>query len=152
MRMSQTLSFRYMEDKDLDEIMELEHQCFTVPWSRDAFYNELHQNKFASYIVLEEAGRIIGYCGAWLVIDEAHITNVAILPDFRGRGLGEAIMQKMIDQCKENQIERMTLEVRESNTVAQSLYRKLGFQDGAIRKNYYSDNQEDAIVMWVDIE
>ncbi|MGM9924774.1 MAG: ribosomal protein S18-alanine N-acetyltransferase [Bacillus sp. (in: firmicutes)] len=150
--MSQTLSFRLMEEKDLDEIMELEHRCFTVPWTKDAFYNEIHQNKFATYIVLEEEGKIIGYCGAWLVIDEAHITNVAILPEYRGRGLGEALMVKMMDKCREESIERMTLEVRVSNVVAQSLYRKLGFQNGAIRKNYYSDNQEDAIVMWVNIK
>ncbi|MEH6942361.1 ribosomal protein S18-alanine N-acetyltransferase [Bacillus sp. JJ722] len=150
--MSHTLSFRYMEEKDLDEIIELEHECFTVPWTKEAFFNELHQNQFATYIVLEEEGKIIGYCGAWLVIDEAHITNIAVLPQYRGRGLGEALLNKMIDKCREVHIERMTLEVRVSNIVAQSLYKKLGFQDGAIRKNYYSDNQEDAIVMWVNIE
>lgn len=150
--MSQTLSFRDMEEKDLDEIIELEHKCFTVPWSKDAFVSEISQNRFAKYIILEEEGKIIGYCGAWLVVDEAHITNVAILPEFRGRGLGEALMNAMIDICRRKHIERMTLEVRKSNTVAQSLYKKLGFQEGAIRKNYYSDNQEDAIVMWVNIE
>lgn len=150
--MSQTLSFRFMEERDLDAIMYLEERCFTLPWSRDAFYNELNQNQFASYIVLEEEGQIVGYCGAWLVIDEAHITNIAILPEFRGRGFGEALLRKMMEQCREKDIERMTLEVRVSNKVAQSLYKKLGFQEGAIRKNYYSDNQEDAIVMWVDVE
>lgn len=150
--MSQTLTFRFMEERDLDAIVELENRCFTVPWSRDAFYNELNQNKFACYIVLEQEEQIIGYCGAWLVIDEAHITNIAILPEFRGQKLGEALLNKMIERSREKGIERMTLEVRESNTVAQSLYKKLGFQNGAIRKNYYSDNQEDAIVMWVNIE
>ena len=150
--MSQTLSFRFMEERDLDAIMVLEERCFTLSWSREAFYNELNQNRFATYLVLEEEGQIIGYCGAWLVVDEAHITNIAILPEFRGRGLGEALLSKMIEQCKEQNIERMTLEVRETNTVAQSLYTKLGFQKGAIRRNYYSDNQEDAIVMWVNIE
>ena len=150
--MSQTLTFRFMEERDLDAIVELENRCFTVPWSRDAFYNELNQNKFACYIVLEQEDQIIGYCGAWLVIDEAHITNIAILPEFRGQKLGEALLNKMIERSREKGIERMTLEVRESNTVAQSLYKKLGFQNGAVRKNYYSDNQEDAIVMWVNIE
>lgn len=150
--MSQTLTFRFMEERDLDAIVELENRCFTVPWSRDAFYNELNKNKFACYIVLEQEDQIIGYCGAWLVIDEAHITNIAILPEFRGQKLGEALLNKMIERSREKGIERMTLEVRESNTVAQSLYKKLGFQNGAVRKNYYSDNQEDAIVMWVNIE
>ena len=150
--MSQTLTFRFMEERDLDAIVELENRCFTVPWSRDAFYNELNQNKFACYIVLEQEDQIIGYCGAWLIIDEAHITNIAILPEFRGQKLGEALLNKMIERSREKGIERMTLEVRKSNTVAQSLYKKLGFQNGAVRKNYYSDNQEDAIVMWVNIE
>lgn len=150
--MSQTLTFRFMEERDLDAIVELENRCFTVPWSRDAFYNELNKNKFACYIVLEQEDQIIGYCGAWLIIDEAHITNIAILPEFRGQKLGEALLNKMIERSREKGIERMTLEVRESNTVAQSLYKKLGFQNGAVRKNYYSDNQEDAIVMWVNIE
>ena len=114
--------------------------------------DELNKNKFACYIVLEQEDQIIGYCGAWLIIDEAHITNIAILPEFRGQKLGEALLNKMIERSREKGIERMTLEVRKSNTVAQSLYKKLGFQNGAVRKNYYSDNQEDAIVMWVNIE
>lgn len=150
--MSQTISFRFMNEHDLDEIMLLEQKCFTLPWTKEAFFNELNQNQFASYIVLEEEGKIVGYCGAWLVIDEAHITNIAVLPEFRGRGFGEALLNKMIEQCREKGIERMTLEVRVSNIAAQSLYKKLGFLNGAIRKNYYSDNQEDAIVMWVNIQ
>ncbi|MFS0784414.1 ribosomal protein S18-alanine N-acetyltransferase [Bacillus sp. 1P06AnD] len=149
--MNQTTSFRPMTVGDLDEIILLEHACFTLPWSREAFYNELNQNQFAHYTVLVDSGKIVGYCGAWLVIDEAHITNIAILPEYRGRGLGEELLRYMMDACRARQIERMTLEVRVSNTPAKSLYRKLGFIEGAIRKNYYSDNQEDAIVMWVNL-
>lgn len=150
--MDQTVSIRLMEERDLDAIMEVETQCFTLPWSREAFYNELHQNRFAYYLVLEEDGKVIGYCGAWLVVDEAHITNIAVLPAYQGKGFGEVLLSSMIAECKERAIERMTLEVRASNHVAQGLYKKLGFTEGAIRKNYYSDNQEDAIVMWVNIE
>ncbi|MGN1385331.1 MAG: ribosomal protein S18-alanine N-acetyltransferase [Bacillus sp. (in: firmicutes)] len=150
--MDQTVSIRLMEEQDLDAIMEVETQCFTLPWSREAFYNELHQNRFAHYLVLEEDGKVIGYCGAWLVVDEAHITNIAVLPAYQGKGFGEVLLSSMIAECKERAIERMTLEVRASNHVAQGLYKKLGFAEGAIRKNYYSDNQEDAIVMWVNIE
>ena len=149
--MDHTVTIRLMEERDLDAIMEVEKQCFTVPWSREAFYNELHQNRFAHYLILEEEGNVIGYCGAWLVVDEAHITNIAVLPAYQGRGLGKVLLTSMMEECKLRAIERMTLEVRESNLVAQSLYRKLGFVEGAIRKNYYSDNQEDAIVMWVNI-
>ena len=149
--MDYTVAIRLMEERDLDAIMEVEKQCFTLPWSREAFYNELHQNRFAHYLILEEEGNVIGYCGAWLVVDEAHITNIAVLPAYQGRGLGKVLLTSMMEECKLRAIERMTLEVRESNLVAQSLYRKLGFVEGAIRKNYYSDNQEDAIVMWVNI-
>lgn len=143
--------FRYMRDKDIDQVLTVEQASFTVPWSRDAFYNELHNNKFAVYIVLEEDHKIIGYCGTWIVIDEAHVTNVAILPGYRGRKLGETMMRKLMSVAREKGAKSMTLEVRVTNHVAQSLYRKLGFQNGGIRKNYYSDNQEDALVMWVNL-
>lgn len=143
--------FRYMKEEDLDQILEVEHASFATPWSREAFYNEIYNNKFAVYIVLEEDNKIIGYCGAWVVIDEAHVTNVAILPEYRGRHLGEALLRKMMTVAKDMGARSMTLEVRVTNNVAQSLYRKLGFQNGGIRKNYYTDNQEDALVMWVNI-
>jgi [ribosomal protein S18]-alanine N-acetyltransferase len=143
--------FRYMKEEDIDQILEVEHASFATPWSREAFYNEIYNNKFAVYIVLEEDQKIIGYVGAWVVIDEAHVTNVAILPEYRGRKLGEALLRKMMALVKDMGARSMTLEVRVTNHVAQSLYRKLGFQNGGIRKNYYSDNQEDALVMWVNI-
>jgi [ribosomal protein S18]-alanine N-acetyltransferase len=143
--------FRYMKEEDIDQILEVEHASFATPWSRDAFYNEIYNNKFAVYIVLEEDEKIIGYVGAWVVIDEAHVTNLAILPSYRGKKLGEALLRKMMAVAKDMGARSMTLEVRVTNNVAQSLYRKLGFQNGGIRKNYYSDNQEDALVMWVNI-
>ncbi|WP_026574002.1 ribosomal protein S18-alanine N-acetyltransferase [Bacillus sp. UNC438CL73TsuS30] len=143
--------FRYMREEDIDQILEVEHASFTTPWSREAFYNELNNNKFAVYIVLEEEDKIIGYCGAWIVIDEAHITNIAILPGYRGKKLGEALLEKMMSVAREMGAKSMTLEVRVTNQIAQSLYRKFGFQNGGIRKNYYSDNQEDALVMWVNL-
>ncbi|SDN50655.1 ribosomal protein S18-alanine N-acetyltransferase [Bacillus sp. OK048] len=143
--------FRYMNEEDIDQILEVEHASFTTPWSREAFYNEIYNNKFAVYIVLEEDHKIIGYCGAWIVIDETHVTNIAILPSYRGKKLGEALLGKMMSVAKDMGARSMTLEVRVTNQVAQSLYRKFGFQNGGIRKNYYSDNQEDALVMWVNI-
>jgi len=143
--------FRYMREEDIDQVLAVEHASFTVPWSREAFYNELHNNKFAVYIVLEEDNKIIGYSGTWVVIDEAHVTNVAILPGYRGRQLGETMLRKLMSVAREMGAKSMTLEVRVTNHVAQSLYRKLGFQNGGIRKNYYSDNQEDALVMWVNL-
>jgi ribosomal-protein-alanine N-acetyltransferase len=149
--MGTTFSFRFMNLDDLDQIMLVEHESFTLPWSRVAFYNELVQNQFANYIVLEVDEKVVGYCGVWIVTDEAHITNIAILPEYRGRKLGEALLRRIMDLARENGARTMTLEVRVSNNVAQSLYRKLGFEGGAIRKNYYTDNHEDALVMWVNL-
>jgi ribosomal-protein-alanine N-acetyltransferase len=149
--MSKTITFRFMREEDIDQVMNVEMQSFTLPWTREAFYNELHHNQYARYLVLEDGGKIAGYCGAWIVVDEAHITNIAVLPEYRGKKLGEALLMKMIELARSMGAIRMTLEVRVSNTVAQSLYKKFGFQIGGIRKNYYTDNQEDAYVMWVNL-
>ncbi len=146
------MTFRLMTEDDIDEVLVLERRSFTLPWSREAFYNELNHNQYALYIVLEDEGKIVGYCGAWLVIDEAHITNIAILPEYRGRRLGEGLLRKMMDIAIERGAKVMTLEVRVSNIIAQSLYEKLGFQKGGIRKRYYTDNGEDALVMWVNLQ
>ncbi|WP_409291110.1 ribosomal protein S18-alanine N-acetyltransferase [Peribacillus sp. SCS-37] len=144
-------TYRRMIPEDIEQVLAVEHQSFTLPWSREAFENELMNNKYALYLVLEDEGRVIGYCGTWLVLDEAHITNIAILPEYRGRSLGEALLVKMMQTVMQMGAISITLEVRVSNVPAQSLYRKLGFQNGGIRKRYYTDNYEDALVMWVKL-
>ncbi|MEC1158571.1 ribosomal protein S18-alanine N-acetyltransferase [Cytobacillus horneckiae] len=149
--MNESITFRLMKEQDIDDVLKVEHESFSVPWSREAFYNEITKNQFAAYIVIEENGQVIGYSGTWVVTDEAHVTNVAILPQYRGRKLGEAMMKKLMEIASELGAKTMTLEVRLSNEVARKLYRKLGFQDGGIRKNYYTDNQEDALIMWVNL-
>lgn len=149
--MKSLVTFRFMELKDIDQILLIERLSFTIPWSREAFYNELTHNQYARYLVMEEQESIIGYCGIWIVLDEAHVTNIALLPEYRGKGLGTGLLRKAMIEAKELGALTMTLEVRVSNYVAQSLYRKLGFENGGIRKNYYSDNQEDALVMWVKL-
>jgi [ribosomal protein S18]-alanine N-acetyltransferase len=149
--MEHSYHFRYMKEEDIDQVLVVEHASFATPWSRDAFFNEINNNRFATYIVLEEDHKIIGYCGVWIVVDEAHVTNVAILPDYRGRKLGQVLMSKLIEIAKDEGAKSMTLEVRVTNYPALALYRKFGFQNGGIRKNYYSDNQEDALVMWVKL-
>ena len=144
------MTFRMMNVDDIDQVLEVEGQSFTLPWSREAFFNELNVNQYAVYVVIEDNGKIAGYCGSWVVIDESHITNIAILPEYRGKKLGEALLRKMIELSISMGAIRMTLEVRVSNVVAISLYEKLGFQKGGIRKRYYTDNHEDAYVMWVN--
>jgi [ribosomal protein S18]-alanine N-acetyltransferase len=145
-------TIRLMSTEDLDEVMEVENHSFSVPWNRDAFFSEIETNHFATYIVIEDDGKVTGYCGVWIIVDEAHITNIAVLPSYRGKGLGDKLLGSMIEIAKEMGARTMTLEVRVSNIPAQSLYRKFGFRDGGIRKNYYSDNQEDALVMWVKLD
>ena len=95
--MSKTLTFRKMKTEDIDQVLNVEKQSFTLPWSREAFFNELNHNQYAVYMVIEDEGKIAGYCGAWIVIDESHITNIAILPEYRGQKLGEALLRKMIE-------------------------------------------------------
>jgi len=109
-------------------------------------------NEYAYYIVAVKNDQVIGHCGMWIVLDECHITNVAVRTELRGNGIGEGLMQQAIALCKEMGVCLMTLEVRVSNKTAQNLYRKLGFQDGGIRKKYYSDDHEDGLVMWVEFK
>ncbi|MFT9600963.1 ribosomal protein S18-alanine N-acetyltransferase [Mesobacillus sp.] len=149
--MNKTITFRHMTVDDLDEVMEVEVNSFTIPWSREAFFNELTKNQFAQYLIVEVDQKVVGYCGVWIIVDEAHITNIALLPEYRGLKLGEALMAKVMELAREIGAIRMTLEVRVSNMRAQNLYRKFGFEEGAIRKQYYTDNMEDAIVMWVNL-
>ena len=136
---------------DLDQVMEVEVNSFTIPWSQEAFFNELTKNQFARYLIVEVDQKVVGYCGVWIIIDEAHITNIALLPEYRGLKLGEALMGKVMELAREMGALRVTLEVRVSNERAQNLYRKFGFEEGAIRKQYYTDNMEDALVMWVNL-
>lgn len=149
--MNNQITFRPMEEKDIEQIVHIENECFATPWSKEAFENELLKNQVANYTVLEDDDEVFGYCGVWIIVDEAHITNIALLPKYRGKKLGEVLLKKVMEISREKGAKTMTLEVRVTNDIAQSLYRKLGFLNGGIRKNYYSDNQEDALVMWVNL-
>ena len=146
------IQYRKMTPNDVEAVHAIEVEAFPTPWTIDSFLYEMRENQFAYYIVAEdENGTIVGYCGMWLVIDSAQITNVAVLEKARGKGIGEKLMREAMRVAKEHQVDIMSLEVRVSNVIAQNLYRKLGFQDGGIRKGYYTDNQEDALVMWVKL-
>ncbi|ANE47025.1 alanine acetyltransferase [Paenibacillus swuensis] len=145
------LAFRPMRVEDIPSICVIEEESFSTPWTSGAFYNELTNNHFAKYIVMEIQGEIAGYGGMWLIMDEAHVTNVAVREPFRGRKLGERMMREMQATAVSSGAVKMTLEVRVSNRVAQNLYEKLGFTQAGVRKGYYSDNQEDALIMWADL-
>lgn len=145
------ITYRKMTVSDVPAVHDIEVATFPTPWTLDSFYYEMNENQYAHYLVAEEDGKIVGFCGLWNVIDAAQITNVAVIAQMRGRGVGETLMREAMRVSKEAQMDVMSLEVRVTNTVAQNLYRKLGFQDGGLRKGYYADNGEDALVMWVNL-
>lgn len=142
---------RNMTMEDIPDIMLIEHEAFSLPWSEDAFRNELTHNHFARYLVMEHEGSLIGYAGMWNIVDESHVTNIAIRTVYRGLGLGKRLLRAMMDWAIELGMLRMTLEVRVSNLAAQSLYSKFGFYPVGTRKGYYSDNHEDAVIMWCEL-
>jgi ribosomal-protein-alanine N-acetyltransferase len=135
-----------MTAENLLEVVEINNLCLTTPWSFESLKNEL-ENKFCKYIVIKKDDVVIGYAGLWLIIDEAHITNIAVDPDYRGIGASNVLMDNIIKICVERNIPSITLEVRENNIVARNLYYKYGFIEEGLRKNYYGENQ-NAIIMW----
>ncbi|AHF06364.1 alanine acetyltransferase [Desulfitobacterium metallireducens DSM 15288] len=143
---------RLMKEDDLERIMKIEHASFPTPWSPQAFITELTENEYARYFCLEIGEKVIGYMGLWFILEEGHITNVAIAPEFRGQRFGELLMRSVMQRMQVEGMERMTLEVRASNYTAQRLYERLGFVLAGRRKGYYSDNREDALIMWVELD
>lgn len=135
-----------IKDEDIPLVLEINNLCFDPPWSLTSLKNEV-ANKFTKYIVLKSYDVVVGYVGIWLILDEAHITNIAIHPNHRCKGLGSILMENTVNLCKELNIPSITLEVRENNTAAKNLYKKFGFTEQGIRKNYYPNNI-NAIIMW----
>jgi len=141
---------RRMRLKDLDEVAALEEATFARPWSRESFRQELTRNVAARYLVAEEEGQIIGYAGAWIILDESHITNIAVAESARGRGIGRRLTEELLRVLSNLGASYATLEVRVSNLRAQSLYKSLGFISVGKRIRYYEDNNEDAYLMVCD--
>lgn len=139
---------RSMRIDDVSGVYEVERSSFEFPWTKPMLEEEVN-NSNAHYMVIEVSGTIIGYGGFWKIIDEAHITNVAIHPDYRGKGYGKTIVSALIQHAKDFNIIAMSLEVRVSNEIATTLYKGFGFVSAGVRKNYYQDNNEDAYIMWL---
>lgn len=180
---------RPMRFEDIDQVSEVERECFSTPWPTSAYRRELRDNRMGRYIVLTEvpdnlpstettlpaatenppggvrraveqlfrpfgramltsSERVVGFAGMWLMVDEAHVTTIGVRRDLRGHGLGELLFASLVDIAIGIGAARVTLEVRVSNHSAQNLYRKYGFVDEGVRKRYYSDNNEDALIMW----
>ncbi|MBQ2701041.1 MAG: ribosomal protein S18-alanine N-acetyltransferase [Clostridia bacterium] len=137
---------RRMTLADVSQVHGIEHSTFATPWSLDSFEKEA-VNPCARYLVAELDGKVIGFAGLWLVLDEGHVTNIAIAEDYRGKGYGRALTQALMQYASNLGITYVTLEVRRSNERAQNLYKSLGFVSVGVRKRYYEDNQEDAFLM-----
>jgi len=152
-----------MAVSDLGDVMVIERLSFSSPWSERAYRFEIEQNENSVMLVVRPAfpqslwdrirGRagvrspVLGYGGLWLLVDEAHISTIAVHPQWRGKGLGELVMLSLLEQGIKRGMQRSTLEVRVSNEAAQGLYRKLGFASAGRQRRYYSDNNEDAYIM-----
>jgi ribosomal-protein-alanine N-acetyltransferase len=151
---------------DLDQVMEIEQVAFPVPWPAQSYHFEITESAHSTMLVVRPApasiGRlarwlsrfsavaqvpVVGYAGFWLLADEAHVATIAVHPTWRGQGLGELLLLSLLDHGAKLGARRATLEVRTSNTVAQGLYRKCGFEVISRRKRYYVDNDEDAYIM-----
>ncbi len=133
---------------DIPAVLAIEALSFQSTWPANAFLNELRDNKLAYYFVGRLDGRIVAYGGIWVILEDSHVTTIAVHPDVRGQRLGEELLVHLLDEAIERAASWITLEVRESNDVAQKLYRKYGFTVVSTRRGYYSDNNESALVMW----
>lgn len=135
-----------MEPADLPQVLAIENASFPVPFSENLFRMELSL-KVANLTVAKGNGVIFGYIDYWHVEDEFHLITFAVHPDFRQRHIGGDLMNFMLDEARRKAVRKITLDVRPTNTAALALYAKLGFRQIAVRKGYYQDNQEDALVL-----
>lgn len=142
-----TLSIERMQPSDLDEVLAIERASFSMPWSRGAFVYEIEQNRVARCYVIREANRLVGYICVWEVADEMHVTNIAVHPAARRRGIGRALLGSVLEDARQRAMRLVVLEVRPSNAEARALYESFGFRVVGRRRGYYYDTGEDALVM-----
>ncbi|MEP7360172.1 MAG: ribosomal protein S18-alanine N-acetyltransferase [Chloroflexota bacterium] len=129
---------------------KIESSSFPTPWPDYAFRQELQTNRLAHYLVVRSGREAVAYGGLWLLVDEAHITTIAVLPEWRRHGIGGRLMVGLIDVSLTLNARVVTLEVRLSNRPARDLYARFGFKPVGVRPRYYSDNGEDALIMTTD--
>lgn len=145
----QDFKIREMTHDDIDEILQIEELCYGAHhWSKESFQTEL-SNKISTYrCALDNENKCVGYMGIWKIMDEAHITNLSVHPNFQNKKIAHRLLLATIDECYREKIKYITLEVRVSNEKAIYLYEKFGFKSLGVRKKYYQDNNEDAFIMW----
>jgi ribosomal-protein-alanine N-acetyltransferase len=141
------LRIEAMRLEDLEEVQRIEQASFSTPWPANAYRSELQTNRLASYLVALIDDEVVGYGGMWLMVDEAHITTFAVHPAWRRQRIGERLLLAFLDLARDRDAREATLEVRLSNLAARRLYEKYGFRPVGLRPRYYSDNNEDALIM-----
>lgn len=147
----QGLVYLAMELDDLDEVLDIERDSFRTPWTPDLFVREFENDLSRRRVVKNARGQVLAFLIYWLVVDEAHLMNVAVGPAWRGQGLGRLIMERFIAECRAKGACRISLEARRSNLTAIGLYDSLGFKAVGLRKNYYEDEHEDAVLMDLEL-
>ncbi len=148
--MKSKIRLRPARKEDLPHILEIERLSFPSPWQATHFFLELYKD-YAHLWVAEKEGRLVGYICFWLVADEAHLVNIAVHPSFRRKGVGEFLLKMFLRFAARKGARRAFLEVRASNRVARHLYEKFGFKKDGVRRSYYQDTKEDAILMSKDL-
>ncbi|MDF2947499.1 MAG: Ribosomal-protein-S18p-alanine acetyltransferase [Bacillales bacterium] len=144
----------YVTNMSIDHlpgVMAIENTSFSLPWDVETYKKEIVSNQFAHYYVLIFDDKVVAYCGSWIVFEECSITTIAVHKDYRGFKFGKVLLKFVLERAKLFGAQVATLEVRISNVVAQNMYKSLGFKNGGIRKSYYTDNYEDAQMMWVNL-
>ena len=140
-----------MTTDDIEKVVEIEAEAYGEHhWSKSSFYDEMNNNLAKYYVAKTSSGELVGYAGTWHIIDEGHITTIAVKKTHLRKHIGEAIIIKILEDCYCAGIKYLTLEVRVSNTPAIKLYTKYGFNSLGTRKGYYQDNNEDALIMWTE--
>ena len=145
-----SIKIKPMTKDDIDSVIVIEELAYgNHHWSKESFLSEL-SNELAKYYCAFNENKLIAYCGFWQILEEAHITNISVNPEYRRNHIGETLLKTIIDECYKNMVKFITLEVRVSNTPAICLYEKYGFKSLGTRKGYYQDNNEDALIMWTE--
>ena len=141
------MDMRLSKRSDIEALLGIEERCFTSRWTEAMFLYEIEENEFGKFYVLEEDGILIGYIDFWITFETCQLANVAVDLPYQGKGYSRKMMDLMIDEANKEGCETIMLEVRPSNTAARKLYESYDFIEMNIRKGYYSDNGEDAIIM-----
>jgi ribosomal-protein-alanine N-acetyltransferase len=146
------LELRRLDLGDLDAIERIERASYPTPWSRSMFASELAKPSSLSFGAVDETGTLVGYLVLSRYVDAWHIMNVAVAPERRRQGIASALLQRLLELTKDDSLRGYTLEVRVSNLGAIRLYERFGFRRKGIRRGYYTDNREDALIMWRDAD